>query len=84
MTKYGIAKQVITENFESSMYGLFNCYNLVGDPCRTVYHDFGIEILVCDNYGYIEVIGLSDRDFERLYKWWQKKALKNGWSWCKT
>lgn len=81
--KYSIAKQVLTENFKSSAYGLYNCFALWPDPYYVAYKDNGIEVRVCEHYEYVEVVGLTDKQFDRLHTWWQKECMKRGWTWVK-
>ena len=81
MTKYGIAKQVVSEYFYMTQGGLFDCYSLLPDEYYVVYDEDGLEIRVCEQYEYVEVVGLSEYDFECLRKWWLNEAWKRGWTW---
>jgi len=83
MSKYSIAKQTLDHYFDNSQYGLFNCFALWPDPYDIVYKDDKIEIRICEQYGYIEVVGLSEKEFDRLHTWWQKECMKRGWTWIK-
>jgi hypothetical protein len=45
---------------------VFNCPSLIGDYSETVYEEDGIEVLVCDYYGYVEILGISDEEFKAI------------------
>jgi len=83
MSKYSIAKQTLDRCFDNSQYGLYNCFALWPDPYYIAHKDDKIEIRVCERYGYVEVVGLSKKEFDRLHKWWQKECMKRGWTWIK-
>ena len=44
----------------------FDCESLVGDPRETIYDEDGIEVLVCPYYGYVEILGLSDDEYQSI------------------
>ena len=83
MSKYSIAKQTLEQCFINSQCGLYDCFALVPDPYYVAYKDDKIEVRVCEEYEYVEVVGLSDKEFDRLYTWWQKECMKRGWTWIK-
>ena len=45
---------------------MFNIKNWVGDPMYTIYKKDGIVVEYCSRYEYIEVFGLSIKEFDRL------------------
>ena len=45
---------------------MFNTKNWVGDPMYTIYRKDGIVVEYCSRYEYIEVFGLSIKEFSRL------------------
>lgn len=45
---------------------MFNIKNCVGDPMYTIYKKDGIVVEYCSRYEYIEVFGLSIKEFDRL------------------
>ena len=45
---------------------MFNTKNWVGDPMYTIYKKDGIVVEYCSRYEYIEVFGLSIKEFSRL------------------
>lgn len=47
---------------------IFNTRNRVGDVLRTVYADGSIILDVCDEWGYMEVFGLTDEAFDVVRK----------------
>ena len=69
--KFEMAKRIITENFKDGECGIYNCSNLFGDPMATLYDKDNLTILICYNYSYFEVFGLSDADFSELKKFYQ-------------
>lgn len=44
----------------------FNTPNLVGDYMESVYEDGGIEVLYAPGYGYVEIFGLTESEFENI------------------
>lgn len=64
-------KEVIKNNIEDALYGIFDCRNVVGDPMETIYDEAGVRIELCHNWGYFEVFGLTNKEFlevESFYK----------------
>ena len=47
----------------------FNTPNTAGDPMTEVYENEGIKLLYAEGYGYFEVIGLDESEFEKLKEW---------------
>lgn len=70
MTKLDIAKKIVKENYTSAKCGIFDCYNTAGDKMTVLYHKGGLEILICYDWMYFEVIGLSDDEFYELAKYY--------------
>lgn len=64
--KLELAKRIILRNFEDGMFGLFDTENTVGDPMETLYDEQGLRIDICKGYGYFEVFGLDEDQFEEL------------------
>ncbi len=64
-------KEVIKNNIEDAMYGIFDCRNSVGDPMETIYDENGVGVDICRNWKYFEVFGLTNKEFaevEYFYK----------------
>ena len=64
-------KEVIKNNIEDALYGIFDCRNIVGDPMETIYDEGGVKIDICRNWEYFEVFGLTNKEFveiESFYK----------------
>ncbi len=74
MTKLDIAKRIVKENYTSAKYGIYDCYNVVGDEMTVLYYKDGLEILICYPWMYFEVIGLSDDEFYELTKYYRELA----------
>jgi hypothetical protein len=47
---------------------MFNTRNWVGDQMKTVYEKDGITVDECYYYSYIEIFGITQAEFESLYK----------------
>lgn len=47
-------------------YQTFNTRNIFNDPCIRVYNEDGVQIFFCSYYNYIEIIGLSDAEYNSL------------------
>ena len=45
---------------------MFNTRNNVGDRMFTIYHEDGITVYYCPDYDYIEIFGLTDKQFEKV------------------
>lgn len=45
---------------------MFNTRNWIGDQMCTIYNEDGIVVDYCYGYEYIEVFGLSNKEFKRL------------------
>lgn len=59
-------KEVIENNIEDALYGIFDCCNIVGDPMETIYDEDGVRIDLCRNWGYFEVFGLTNEEFAEV------------------
>ena len=44
----------------------FTTKNIVGDYMETIYNKDGIQVDYAPGYGYIEIFGLTDEEFEDL------------------
>lgn len=44
----------------------FNTHNLVGDYMESVYEDKSIEVFYAPGYGYVEIFGLTESEFENI------------------
>ena len=47
----------------------FNTPNKTGDPMTEIYENEGIKLLYAEGYGYFEVFGLDESEFEKLKEW---------------
>lgn len=59
-------KEVIKNNVEDALDGIFDCRNVVGDPMETIYDEAGVRIELCRNWGYFEVFGLTNEEFSEV------------------
>lgn len=75
MNKLEIAKEIIKENYRHADCGIYDCRNLVGDRMTNIYNENGLAIDICYHYGYFEVFGLSDDEFNELERFYN--SLEN-------
>lgn len=64
-------KEVIENNIEDALYGIFDCRSIVEDPMETIYDEAGVRIEICRKWRYFEVFGLTNEEFvevESFYK----------------
>ena len=71
MNKLEIAKKVIAENIDKARFGIFDTRNMVGDTMDTIYDSDDLTIDICYRYAYFEVFGLTDNEFDELYKYYE-------------
>lgn len=64
MNKINKLKIFLQKNYPNIQ--AFNTKNLVGDPMETVYNEDGIRVDYCYFYNYIEIFGLTQKQFESL------------------
>lgn len=57
-------KMFLQKNFPN--YQAFNSRNVIGDEVELVYSKDEIEVWHCDDYGYIEILGLRECEFISL------------------
>ena len=70
MSKVIAVKEFLKHYFNEEEFPLqaFNNKNVVGDITSTIYRNNGVTIDYCYSWDYIEIFGLSDRQFEILKK----------------
>ena len=64
MNKIKKLKRFLNNNYPHIQ--AFNTRNLVGDSMKTVYDDDGIIVDYCEYWGYIEIFGLTEKQFDDL------------------
>lgn len=70
LSELEIAKTTIRDNISAIYLGIFNFRNVAGDEMTNVYSDEYIDIDICYDRLYIEVFGLSCKDFEELVRYY--------------
>lgn len=60
-------KKFLKEVFEDSIQS-FTTKNIVGDPMVTIYNKDEIQVDYAPGYGYIEIFGLTDEEYQELEK----------------
>lgn len=73
MNKIDKLKKFLQENYPNEQ--AFNTRNLLADNMGTVYDEDGIIVDYCYDYSYIEIFGLTDKEFENLID--NKGTFKN-------
>lgn len=74
MEKIEKLKKFLQENYPNIQ--AFDTRNFMGDPVETVYIEDGIQVDYCAYYEYIEIFGLTDKEFESLIKKGSYRNLK--------
>lgn len=72
MTKLEKAKEIIKEYYKDGDCGIYDSRNIVGDWMTNIYNDGDLAIDICYSYSYFEVFGLSNKDFTKLEKYYNK------------
>lgn len=58
-----IAKEIIKKNISYATSGIFNTLCIMPDEKTCIYDDGGLTILICYDWAYFEVFGLSEENF---------------------
>lgn len=73
MSRLDKLKKFLDDNYKNYQYcgkaQTFFCGNITGDPMEEVYDEDEIVVLECFNYGYIEILGLTDDEQENIRKY---------------
>lgn len=64
MNKIDKLKNFLQKNYPNIQ--AFNTRNLAGDYLENVYDEDGIEVDYCEYWNYIEIFGLTNKEFEDL------------------
>ena len=64
MNKIDKLKKFLQENYPNKQ--AFNTRNMAGDYMKNVYDEDNIQVDYAPGYGYIEIFGLTDEEFEEL------------------
>lgn len=70
MNRLEQAKKTIKDNIEYGDCGLFRTRNTADDRMETIYKSDDLQIDICYDYGYFEVFGLTDEEFNELDKYY--------------
>ena len=52
--------------------GIFDCHSYPRDPLRNVYINNGCSVDVCEPLKYIDVVGFSKDDFEKIKNYYDR------------
>lgn len=69
-------KELIKKYYKYSKYGIYNTRNIVGDPMKTLYIGKYFKLEICYEYGYFEIFGTTNEEFEELEGYYA--SLRNG------
>lgn len=69
-------KEVIENNIEDALCGIFDCRNVIGDPMETIYDETGVRIEICRKWEYFEVFGLTDEEFSEVESFYEDLISK--------
>lgn len=69
-------KEVIKDNIEDALCGIFDCHNIVGDPMETIYDGAGVRIELCREHEYFEVFGLTNEEFSEVESFYEDLISK--------
>ena len=69
-------KEVIENNIEDALGGIFDCRNTVVDPMETIYDEAGVRIERCREYEYFEVFGLTNEEFSEVESFYEDLISK--------
>lgn len=47
---------------------MFDCYDIVGDYKIAFLDEDGVQVLYAPGYKYVEVIGLTDEDYNKIFE----------------
>ena len=47
---------------------MFDCYGIVGDYKVAFLNEDGVQVLYAPGYKYVEVIGLTDEDYNKIFE----------------
>ena len=72
MTNLEIAERIIKDKIMYGRCGIFDTENTVGDPMVNLYNNDGLRIDICYYWEYFEVFGLSEEDFRKLYRYYER------------
>lgn len=53
---------------EKKKIQMFDCYDIMGDYKETLFENNEVEVLYAPNYEYVEIVGLSDKDYNYFFK----------------
>lgn len=69
-------KDFLRKNYKNKNYQIFDSRNIIGDPMETVYSKNGVTIDECTYYGYLEIFGLTEEDFDKICNKEESHTLK--------
>lgn len=62
------ALKVILNIVDRDKVQMFDCYDIAGDYKEVFFKNDEVEVLYAPHYEYVEIIGLSDKDYNYFLK----------------
>lgn len=72
MSHVDMVKEVIKQNIEDALFGIFDCGNTTGDAMYPLLNKEGVRVFICYDYGYFEVLGLTWGEFKQVEEYYNK------------
>ena len=72
MAHVDMVKEVIRENIEDALVGIFDCRNTTNDPTYLLFNQEGVKVFICYKYEYFEVLGLTWGEFKQVEEYYNK------------
>lgn len=63
----GILKVIVSQN-KNKKIQMYDCYDILGDYKEILYKNDEVEVLYAPYYDYVEIIGLTDIDYNYFFK----------------
>lgn len=60
-------KELLERN-EQDKIQMFDCRDIAGDYKESLLDEDNVTILYAPNYNYVEVLGLSEQDYNKIYE----------------
>lgn len=72
MSHVDMVKEVIKQNIEDALFGIFDCRNTTGDTMYPLFYGEGVVVYICYKYSYFEVLGLTWGEFKQVEEYYNK------------
>ena len=55
------------KKYQDKKWQVYNTGSIMPDPRKQVYNKDGVKILECSYYGYIEIFGITQEEYDSLH-----------------